>query len=304
MIRFSVIIPTFNRKDCLLECLASVFAQTHPAHEIIVVDDGSTDGTIEALSCFGDRVIVLEQENAGPGAARNRGAKVASGEYLAFLDSDDIWFPWTLEAFATLTQRHGKPTLLSGLLRDFAATDELRGIVDEAARGEAFEDFLESHSKGYFCGGGMIVILRPEFEHVGGFEEDRLNAEDHDLVLKLGTASGFVKVLSPVTLARRIHDSNETSDMRKTILGIQRIVSKEKEGRYPGGSERAADRRNVITKHVRPAVLGGLRVGSVAEAWRLYRETFGWNLRLGRGSYLLAVPLIAATNVVRSAVSS
>src|SRR4051812_6017095 len=99
---FSVVVPTYNRLYLLSRALETVCAQTHADFEIIIVDDGSTDGTREWLASHGAPVPVrvLEQSNRGPGAARNLGIREARGDYIAFLDSDDLWFPWTLETFA------------------------------------------------------------------------------------------------------------------------------------------------------------------------------------------------------------
>jgi GT2 family glycosyltransferase len=299
MTRFSVIIPTFNRKAYLLECLETVFGQSYAPHEVIVIDDGSTDGTVEALSAFGGRVQVMQQANAGPGAARNRGAQAATGDYLAFLDSDDLWFPWTLGAFSALISRHNNPSLLFGRFVDFTEPDELGQIVWEQPSGSGYPDFLSSHSKGYFCGAGMMVIRRSAFVETLGFEEDFLNAEDHDLALQLGEASGFVSVTRPVTVGHRLHGSNEMTDTGKSLNGLRRLVRKEKAHLYPGGQDRGHARKAIISKHVRSAVLSAFKTGHVADARRLYIDTFGWNLRLGRGAYLFAAPLLAAANTVR-----
>ena len=95
----SVIIPTYNRARSIAEAIDSVLAQTVPAHEIIVVDDGSTDETPAILAAYGDRIIVIRQENCGVSAARNAGIARATGEWIGFLDSDDLWLPERLEVF-------------------------------------------------------------------------------------------------------------------------------------------------------------------------------------------------------------
>lgn len=93
----SVIIPTYNRAHLICEAIDSVINQTYQDFEIIVVDDGSTDETSEVLKKYRDEIIYVKQENKGPGAARNRGLAHAEGSYIAFLDSDDIWFNYKLE---------------------------------------------------------------------------------------------------------------------------------------------------------------------------------------------------------------
>src|SRR5215470_7796162 len=101
---FSVVIPSFNRVAFLATALNSIFTQRFTDFEIIVVDDGSTDATMDYLQSLEDRIEVFRQPNQGPGAARNRGARQAGGAYLAFLDSDDLWFPWTLEVYRYVIQ--------------------------------------------------------------------------------------------------------------------------------------------------------------------------------------------------------
>lgn len=106
MPRVSVIIPTYNRAHLIEETLESALAQTYPDYEIIVVDDGSTDGTLSVLSKYEDRLRVVSQAHQGNGGAqaRNLGISKASGEYVAFLDSDDVWFPAKLERQLELIQ--------------------------------------------------------------------------------------------------------------------------------------------------------------------------------------------------------
>lgn len=104
----SVIIPTFNRHAYLREAVDSVLAQTFTDYEVIVVDDGSTDGTGDVIRArYGDRVRYIRQENQGRSAARNNGAAAARGEYAAFLDDDDLWLPAKLEKMMAFVERGG-----------------------------------------------------------------------------------------------------------------------------------------------------------------------------------------------------
>jgi glycosyltransferase involved in cell wall biosynthesis len=97
-VKVSALIPTYNRREHVFRAIDSVLAQTSPVDEIIVVDDGSTDGSAEAVrSFYGSRVTLIQQKNSGVSAARNRGIREARGEWIAFLDSDDVWFPTKLE---------------------------------------------------------------------------------------------------------------------------------------------------------------------------------------------------------------
>ncbi len=111
--KVSVVIPTYNRKHFICFAVDSVLEQTFSDYEIIVVDDGSTDGTAELLSSkYGNKVICLQQENRGFGAARNHGVNAATGDYIAFLDSDDLWHKDKLELQVTIMERLPKLAFL------------------------------------------------------------------------------------------------------------------------------------------------------------------------------------------------
>jgi glycosyltransferase involved in cell wall biosynthesis len=104
--KVSVIIPTYNRASLVVETLQSALDQTYRDFEIIVIDDGSTDDTRERLEPYRDRISYFKQENKGVNAARNYGLSHASGEYIALLDSDDLWKPWLLDLFVGVLDRN------------------------------------------------------------------------------------------------------------------------------------------------------------------------------------------------------
>src|SRR5947209_1378099 len=156
---FSVIIATYNRAKFLQATLESVRLQEFKDYETIVVDDGSTDETLSVLKEH-PWVRVLRQKNKGPGAARNYGASQARAEYIAFLDSDDLWFPWTLDVFARLIREKQAPSILSGRLLEFRHESEVVFAREESVRAAAFADYLAASSGGYFVGAGMAVVKR------------------------------------------------------------------------------------------------------------------------------------------------
>jgi len=290
---FSVVIPTFNRLRLLTRTLESVWGQQFTDFEVIVVDDGSSDGTADFVKMLGRRVRLITQANLGAGVGRNVGASQAHGDYLAFLDSDDWWFPWTLACFAELVQLYARPAILSARLMEFWSEAELAATVEAPLQAAVFTDYFASHDAGFFVGAGMSVLRRDVFVNSGGYTARPINAEDHDLVLRLGDARGFVQVVSPVTLGWRRHDGSATRDLRRTADGNQFLVEQELHGAYPGGATRARARRDIITRHTRATTLALLREGLRREAWELYRATFAWNAALGRVRYLAAFPLMA-----------
>ena len=284
---FSVIIPTYNRLPLLKLTLESVWDQTFTDYEVIVVDDGSTDGTAAWLSEVASRLKLISQQHAGPGAARNTGAENARGEYLAFLDSDDLWFPWTLETVAELIARHDRPALISAKLVSFKDTVDLDSAKRSSTRAEVFSDYFASSDRDCFVGAGMTFVRRDKFLEVGGFISREINLEDHDLILRLGTAAGFVRILEPPTLAWRRHDAGTTDQSPRSFAGCRHLIETEQNGLYPGGKDRSVARRRIITRHVRPWALTLARSGAWRPAWSLYNSTFVWNLTLNRWRFLV-----------------
>lgn len=115
MIRVSTIIPTYNSEATLAQAIDSALAQDFAGQEIIVVNDGSTDSTQRVLESYGTRVSVIQQDNRGQPTARNRAIENAAGEYLAFLDSDDVWLPGRLAKTVAALERKPNAALVFSL---------------------------------------------------------------------------------------------------------------------------------------------------------------------------------------------
>lgn len=290
---FSVIVPTFNRAELLKTTVRSILSQHYGDFELVVIDDGSQDDSLEYLGTLGAKARILRQSNRGPGSARNRGAEIATGDYLAFLDSDDVWFPWTLDVYREAIDSSGRPAFLAGKPHVFSDEKSLVHVKSELLTTEKFQDYLASGDEWRWWGVSSFVIRKDVFLSVGGFMEDRLNGEDADLALRLGVAPGFVQITAPATFAYREHATNVKNDLGRTLAGIQYTLRSEKCDRYPGGEARAKERREILTRHVRPVALEFLRRGHQSQAWNFYYSTFAWNLALGRLKYLFGFPFVA-----------
>jgi hypothetical protein len=199
-----------------------------------------------------------------------------------------LWFPWTLSTYAQIIKETTRPTLIRGSMVCFRNEADLDGLAAKPIALESFADYFASSRHGRHCGTCQMVVRRAAFLEVGGFAETNINAEDHDLVMRLGTAPGFAYLTAPAVIAYRLHPGGLTGDWSRTYLGIVHLLQMEQGGHYPGGKVRRRDRRRILTGHIRPVTFALLRQKEFKKACTLYRETFVWNLSLGRLPYLAA----------------
>ena len=177
----SVIIPSFNRASVLPRALDSVLAQTHVAAEIIVVDDGSSDGTNALVERDYPGVKLLTQGNQGVSSARNAGASVSTGEWLAFLDSDDEWLPEKLSHQFACARDNPHISLIHSdeiWIRRGARVNQMR--KHRKSGGQIFEYCLPR----CVISPSAVMISKALFDRLGGFDEDLPACEDYDLWLR------------------------------------------------------------------------------------------------------------------------
>jgi glycosyltransferase involved in cell wall biosynthesis len=200
----SVIIPTFNRAGVVNRAIDSVLGQTYRPVEVVVVDDGSTDGTPEVLKSYGDAIASVVQDNAGPAAARNRGIRESRGDLVAFLDSDDLWLAAKLERQVDLLQRAGAkvPCCLCNTLMKRPQSREESSFQIAGLRFAEPQGLWVNPAPilatrfVLFC---QAALIRREFLlDCGGFDERLWLMEDHDLALRLALRGPWAVIRDPL----------------------------------------------------------------------------------------------------------
>jgi glycosyltransferase involved in cell wall biosynthesis len=207
----SVLIPVYNARRYVRDAIESVQAQTFEDWEAIVVDDGSADGgglVAREMAANDKRVRVHEQENAGPAAARNAALRLASGEFVAFLDADDLWLPGKLERQLSFW-REGL-VYSDAYIIDSSGTRGRIGAHAPFARGEVFETLVERN----FVPTLTVLVPRQLVVDNGCFNESRrmLRCDDYDLWLRLAAAGIPFDYLPEPLASYRVHDANLTAD--------------------------------------------------------------------------------------------
>ncbi|MDP9292758.1 MAG: glycosyltransferase family 2 protein [Verrucomicrobiota bacterium] len=290
---FSTVIAVHNRQDLISKTLDSVLAQEFGDQEIIVVDDGSTDDTLTRLKDYGPKITLLQQTNQGPSAARNLGLAQASGNYVAILDSDDLWFPWTLGVYHQILRERDADSFLTGAPFVFRDEKDVLEVRRNETKSEYFNDYLCSGDRWRWFGASSFVIRRDMLLEAEGFDRSLRQGEDADLALRLGIAHGFIDLQEPYTFAYREHATSLKSKAELAYRSLSCLLAKEIENQYPGGPPRAHERRRILTRHIRPFTFGVIKSPEAAKGWLLYWRTFLWHLRLGRFAYLAGFPLLA-----------
>ena len=198
----SVVIPLYNARDVIRETLESLFAQTYRDYEVVVIDDGSTDGSGGVVGAYGDRVRYIAQSNGGVAHARNRGIAVSRGKYIALLDHDDLWQREKLGKQVALLEAHPAVGMV--------VTDVEH--IDRAGRpmnrlGPAYQpqhEFARLFVQGFVPTPSATLIRKALFEEVGGFDEQFNSAgmDDHELWTRIAVATTIVGIPEPLTLHR------------------------------------------------------------------------------------------------------
>lgn len=263
----SVIIPTFNRAAVIETAVRSVLAQTYANYELIVVDDGSDDGTPELLAHYSGKLTLLVQRNRGVSAARNAGIACSSGELIAFLDSDDEWTPDKLAKQVALFHE--------GDFGFICHTDEIwmrdgKEVPQKEIHRKQGGGFFERALERCLISPSSVMLSRTLLDSVGGFDEDLPAAEDYDLWLRI-TAFHDVRFVPEPLVVKHGGRPDQLSVVTPAIDRF-RIRAIEKVLRHPDLCDE--HRRAAISELVRKCRIvasGCVKRGKVSEA-KQYRE--------------------------------
>ncbi|MCA9467859.1 MAG: glycosyltransferase [Nitrospira sp.] len=230
----SVIIPAYNAERFIHLAVESVLSQSYPPHEIIVIDDGSTDNTREVLKIFEGKVRCLYQENRGPSAARNAGIRVAEGDLISFLDADDLWTSNKLDSQYAYMMAHPEIAMvfsdheefnekgmsldsyLGTKLKSFAVFPIETGPIENAFEKLVVENFISTPT---------VMVRKACLEKTGLFDEEIWSVEDRDLWLRI-SATFPIACIPKKFCKRRFHQGNISRQQELTLQGRVRVLEK------------------------------------------------------------------------------
>ena len=302
----SVIIPTYNRAQDCARAIESCLNQLGDYDEIVVVDDGSTDDTIELLQTYVDRlpgvVRVFQQENAGVGVARNTAIREALGDYIVLLDSDDILLPWTLQRVRDAAERFDNPALIAGPTPFFEDPLEIDVSSEPNPSAAYYRDLLSCWKKPPYLPGSGVAVRKDFLDEVGGFFPHRHLGEDIDLYLKLCEKPGFVLYDNPIYAQYRPRSCAHTGisqNPQSVHKSCEYLLEHLAQGAYGDPKTRRRQRVAWITATTRPSSIFLAKHGFPGPALRVYRETLAMNLKLARVRYLAGLPAMALLGMAR-----
>lgn len=226
MKRVSVIIPFYSKKEWLYEAVDSVLAQTYPIYEIILVNDGSKEDISDFLAIYGEIITYIYQENAGPAAARNKAMRTATGDYIAFEDSDDVWLPTKIEKQVAFMEDTGAMWCHTGFLYWWPDTNKMRNVNTS----RDYDDVLLQRMVSTKIATPALMINRKIFE-IGDFEfpEGVRNGEDDQLYTKLARHFKLALVNEPLVKVRMRGTNSQTHAIERFNLRVSNYYLYKKE---------------------------------------------------------------------------
>lgn len=229
--KVSVVIPVYNGEAFIARAINSVLSQSLAAWEIIVINDGSKDGTAEQLLRFGNQINVMTIPNGGVSNARNKGMQISTGDFIAFLDADDVWYPHKLKKQLEIFEQYADVGFCCCNFEFFikgktSKTDHFHqfkmdtDLVYDIPQPVPFDALVTRN----FVGTCSNVMIRKQvLNRIGFFDVSYKQSEDYDLWLRCAVDTEFV-LLEEVLLEKKSHDSNLTNDFLETLLYHEKVL--------------------------------------------------------------------------------
>lgn len=251
--KFSIIIPVYNRGLLVADAIESVLKQDFYDYELIVVNDGSSDNTMQVLDKYRDSIRIIHQENQGAESAKNSGVKEATGDYLVFLDSDDVLLPGALSVYHQIIENENEPAMLFARGCGF---DSKTDSINMKLLGKSSlciysrnKDFLSKRAA-VWLSTSFLILKRSLWCKSTMFKRGAFPADDLDFLLRTGTLGLCIIVKSPMTVGYRYHDNNSIKNILSIIDKLSFLLKMEKKNEYPGGWNRKIDRLALIGGHI------------------------------------------------------
>ena len=295
---FSVIVPAFDSRGRIGSTLRSVLAQSRRDLELIVVDDGSADGTADEAEAFAEtdpRVIVLRQENAGTAAARNAGLDVARGRYVSFLDDDDLWLPGFLERAGAALERTPGAGLAycdawvvdatTGLVGGRTALERFAPAIRRLPRALSAERTLTALLRINFLTTCAVTVRRDAVEAAGCFDTAIRGSDDWDLWLRIaGAGHGSVRIGEALAVLVKRAGSAGSDELMMARNAALVLRSARERTADPGARAIAARHLRLVEAEI-AAIESGSRLGRIVRGAARRRGRKRTSLRPEGGSF-------------------
>ncbi|MBL8191560.1 MAG: glycosyltransferase [Acidobacteria bacterium] len=292
--KVSVIIPAFNSAPFIAETIQSVLAQTYDNLEIIVVDDGSTDTTLDVLNEFGDQITVLTKPNGGPASARNLAIRHASGKYIAFLDADDLWMPEKLAEQVVFLEAHPEVglTYAEALMFDEVGGEkQIRGKIGFTGETSFCHLLLGDHIPN-----STVLMRRNCVDTIGWLNErrDLIAVEDYEYWLRLAKAFPIRAIAKPLAYYRvHAHNLMGDGDNIEKSLRLPLRVLEEIETRFPDCWRECGMDKDVL--FARLTIRAGFAYKQRGDWWnclKKFRQALGHRCNLRVLRWIVAATLL------------
>ncbi len=265
----SVIIPSYNRANYLPLAVDSILAQSYSVFEIVIVDDGSSDNTVEVVQSFGDKVRFYQQAHQGVSAARNCGLAQARGDVIAWLDADDLWEPEFLASTVPLLE---SDPMLDGVYAGSAHVDEAGNLLSQMSiktvpPQQLFSALVEDD----FVLTPTVVVRKRCFDEVGPFDTQFRICEDYDMWLRLAEQFSIIGLPRPLVRVR-VHGGNTIGSMN--MLLHYRMLIVHKHFGLPKGDPAtwSVDKRRAYAYAYAYAATAHFQTGEAAPGWQSMEE--------------------------------